>query len=227
MQQSVPSARSRPLILVLALLILLSLVLVTVVLVRIRSLNTPPTNAPSPTPAETTAPSPSTSTPPAAPPGPAGPPGQWHSTFADEFDGNSLDFIKWRPNRSGHDKADRPFNTDKEAAAFTPGNVSVQDGELVFTLKAEPTTVEGVHYPLTSGTVSSHGKYDLLDGQYVEARIWIPRGDGLWPAFWSFTEKSWPPGDGRCRVLRHRQAGQPSSQLPLPERAAVRSYSLR
>jgi beta-glucanase (GH16 family) len=193
MQRSVPSARPRRLILVLALLILVSLLAVTVVLFRVRSSNEPPPNPASPTSAETVAPSPAMSSSREAPPAPAGPPGQWRSTFADEFNGDSLDLTKWRPNRSGQDKADRPFNTDKEAAAFTPGNVSVRDGELVFTLKAEPTTVEGVQYPLTSGTVSTHGKYDLLDGQYVEARIWIPRGDGLWPAFWSFTEKSWPP----------------------------------
>ena len=193
MERSLQSMRPRVPILIVALLILLSLVVVTVVVVNSRSSNSQPSNTAAPTSASTVAPAPSTRSPAAASSGPAGPPGRWLSTFADEFDGDSLDLSKWRPNRSGEDKADRPFNTDKEAAAFTSGNVSVQNGELVFTLKAEPTIVEGIRYPLTSGAVSSHGKYDLLDGQYVEARIWIPQGDGLWPAFWSFTEKSWPP----------------------------------
>jgi beta-glucanase (GH16 family) len=34
---------------------------------------------------------------------------------------------------------------------------------------------------------------ELEDGDYVEARVWIPTGDGLWPAFWTLPDELWPP----------------------------------
>jgi beta-glucanase (GH16 family) len=129
----------------------------------------------------------------ATPVQPAGPPGSWTLGFADDFTGTQLDTTRWRPNRSGGSGADGPFNPSVEGAAFRSSNVSVQDGSLVFTVKAEPTTVAGRTYPLTSGTVSTEGRYALKDGDYVEARIFVPAGDGLWPAFWACTPNAWPP----------------------------------
>jgi len=129
----------------------------------------------------------------AAVPAPIGPSGSWTSTFSDDFNGTALDTTKWRPNRSGGNNVDGPFNPSSEGATFAPANVTVADGNLVFTIKAAPTRVGGKAYPLTSGTVSSDGRYALRDGEYVEARILIPQGDGLWPAFWAMTPNSWPP----------------------------------
>jgi beta-glucanase (GH16 family) len=126
-------------------------------------------------------------------PGPQGPPGEWRQTFGDEFEAASLDLTRWRSNRSGGGAIDKPFNEKDEAAAFTPDNVTVQAGALVFTLRSQPTDVNGRTYPLTSGTVSTQGTFDLRDGDYAEARVWVPKGDGLWPAFWAVTETSWPP----------------------------------
>jgi beta-glucanase (GH16 family) len=130
---------------------------------------------------------------PASPAGPWGPGGSWQQTFADEFDSSSLDRSKWRANRYGGDTIDKPFNEKDEAAAFNPRNVTLQDGQLVFTLAAQPNTVNGRRYPLTSGTVSTEGTFDLQEGDCVEARVYVPEGDGLWPAFWAMSEDSWPP----------------------------------
>jgi beta-glucanase (GH16 family) len=41
--------------------------------------------------------------------------------------------------------------------------------------------------------VSTQGRASLVDGDYVEARVRVPKGDGLWPAFWACTSDSWPP----------------------------------
>jgi beta-glucanase (GH16 family) len=142
--------------------------------------------------ASPTLPTPSTtSTPTSA--GPLGPAGKWQQVFSDEFDGSSLDRSKWRANRYGGDTVDKPFNEKDEAAAFDPQNVTVQDGLLVFTLAARPSTAGGRGYPLTSGTISTQGTFDLQDGDYAEARVYVPEGDGLWPAFWAVSEDSWPP----------------------------------
>lgn len=130
---------------------------------------------------------------PSLPAGPVRPAGRWKLVFDDEFDGDALDLTRWRPNRSGGANADKPFNVNSEAAAFSPQNVAVSDGALRLSVRDQPTEVGGRWYPLTSGTVSSHGTFALRDGDYVEARAKVPQGDGLWPAFWAVTEKSWPP----------------------------------
>lgn len=126
-------------------------------------------------------------------PTPAGPPGRWVLGFHDEFNGTSLDVSRWRPNRQGATSIDPPFNKDSEAAAFSPQNVTVSDGALRLSVSKQSREVQGRWYPMTSGTISSQGNYTLRDGDYVEARVKIPQGDGLWPAFWAVTETSWPP----------------------------------
>ncbi|HEY5785617.1 MAG TPA: family 16 glycosylhydrolase [Microlunatus sp.] len=126
-------------------------------------------------------------------PQPIGPPGTWLSIFHDEFGDDNLDLTAWRPNRFGGASVDGPFNPSIEGAAFDPANVSVGDGTLRLTVDDRATTVAGRPYALTSGTVSTQGKFSLRDGDYVEARIKVPRGDGLWPAFWACTDNAWPP----------------------------------
>lgn len=126
-------------------------------------------------------------------PQPVGPSGMWVGFFHDEFDAGRLDSRVWRPNRFGGGGVDGPFNPSSEAAAFDPANVSVLGGTLRLVVTAQPATIAGRQYPFRSGTISSQGTVRLRDGDYVEARIRVPRGEGLWPAFWACTENGWPP----------------------------------
>ncbi len=121
-----------------------------------------------------------------------GPPGTgWTMVFNDEFDGTTLDASKWSTCyqwaldygftycRAGND----------ELQWYQPDDVSIQNGQLH--LKAEKRVVQGANY--TSGMVDSHGKFNFLYG-YAEARFRVPKGKGLWPAFWMLPQdKSWPP----------------------------------
>jgi beta-glucanase (GH16 family) len=143
-------------------------------------------------------------------PGPLGPPGRWTSTFADDFDGSSLDGQLWRANRSGDDQVDGPFNPDLEGAAFSPANVAVRDGNLILSLASGSTDVDGRTYPFTSGTVSTQGHATLRDGDYVEARVWVPSGAGLWPAFWACTASTWPPEIDGFEFFNAAEQSQPS-----------------
>lgn len=119
--------------------------------------------------------------------------GAWTLAADDEFDGDALDTARWRPNRFGGSSADAPFQLDQEAAAYAPGQVSVTDGHLVLTAAPAPVEAGGRTWPWTSGTVSGEGGMTVRDGDLVEARILVPRGSGLWPAFWAVTSDTWPP----------------------------------
>ncbi len=125
--------------------------------------------------------------------GPQGPSGNWNQVFGDEFTGSSVNTASWRLNRSGGTGLDGGFNTDSEGAFFSPANVSTDNGQAVLTVRPETATVNGVRYTHSSGTISSEGRFALRDGDYVEARILVPSGDGLWPAFWTVPSNRWPP----------------------------------
>jgi hypothetical protein len=125
-----------------------------------------------------------------------GPPaslGPWTSVFDDEFDGDAIDRTKWRVNRYGGTDDDGAFNPEIEAAYYSPDNVSEENGAGVLEVRAEPALVEGKEYSYSSGVITTQGIFLAEDGDYVEARIWVPAGDGLWPAFWTVPDGHWPP----------------------------------
>lgn len=51
----------------------------------------------------------------------------------------------------------------------------------------------------TSGRIQTSGKFTQQYG-HVEARIQVPNGSGLWPAFWMLGGGNWP-GDGEIDVM--------------------------
>jgi beta-glucanase (GH16 family) len=129
---------------------------------------------------------------PARPTAHSGVPADWGQVFADDFDGTALDRSVWQPDRSG-EKAGVPFNTDIEDGWFSPDNVSVADGSLVFTIGDDDRTIHGLTYGYSSGMVQSNAAIPLTPSRYVEARIRFPRCDGCWPAFWLHPLDRWPP----------------------------------
>ena len=113
----------------------------------------------------------------------AGAPEGYKLVFSDEFEGDELDKKKWHTNYA---PKVHPPGTNEEKQIYRAENVSVRDGKLH--LKA---TKEGGKY--FSGMISSH---DLFSRRYgwFEARVKLPAGKGLWPAFWLLpTNKRWPP----------------------------------
>ena len=142
------------------------------------------------TPTQTPEPS-STATP--APPTPSPTLVNWNLTWSDEFDGldgSSVDPGKWHV-------SDTPAWKNGELEYYTPRlkNVYIENptgsnGMLV--LQALDEDYEAREY--TSGSIDSRGKFDQLYGRF-EARIKIPFGQGLWPAFWMLSSTGgWPLG---------------------------------
>lgn len=82
-------------------------------------------------------------------------------------------------------------NHEKEF--YQPQNASVSNGSLVITARKE--SVGGM--PYTSARMITSGKKSFQYGR-IEARIKVPKGQGLWPAFWMLGQNisdptfSWP-----------------------------------
>lgn len=118
----------------------------------------------------------------------AQPPG-WVLDWNDEFDGPTLDRSKWVPETGGNGWGNQEleFYTDR------PDNVRVDGGTLV--IEARREDYGGRHY--TSARIKTAGKVERTYGRY-EARIKIPRGQGIWPAFWLLGADVGKAGWPRC-----------------------------
>ncbi len=92
--------------------------------------------------------------------------------WSDEFDGTSLNLGSW--NIDERDKVD-----NNELEAYTKGNIYVSNGLLHMIAKKEHCGDKAY----TSGAMNSQGKKAFLYGRF-EARMKMPAGKGLWPAFW-------------------------------------------
>ena len=109
----------------------------------------------------------------------------WH----DEFDGETIDTSKWTfeigTGASGWGNNEREYYTSRKENAY------VKDG--VLHIRAQKEDYEGQKY--TSARMLTKGKFAFKYGT-VEARIALPTGKGIWPAFWmlgqNIDEVSWP-----------------------------------
>ncbi len=131
----------------------------------------------------------------------------WHLAWSDEFDGPALDSSTWTaelgdgsPQNPGWGNTEGEFYTDRSE------NLSiVQDGlSRVLRITARGERYGGRYY--TSARIKTQGKRSLRFG-LVEARIRLPAGRGLWPAFWmmgeSISSVGWP-ACGEIDILEMR-----------------------
>jgi beta-glucanase (GH16 family) len=110
-------------------------------------------------------------------------PSPWKLVWNDEFNGgngSAPDKAKWVIETGGNGFG----NNELEYYTNRVDNVQVQDGKLVITAKREGySDSEGVFRAFTSARIKTQGKFAQRYGRF-EARIQIPRGQGIWPAFW-------------------------------------------
>ncbi len=94
---------------------------------------------------------------------------------ADEFNGSELDPEKWNieVDNSGGGNEELQYYTDRDT------NVFVKDGLLTIRALKE----EYINRSYTSARINTRHKGDWCYGKY-EARIKLPEGQGIWPAFW-------------------------------------------
>ena len=111
----------------------------------------------------------------------------------DEFSGSALDAEKWNYQTGTHDvygdDTGAAFWGNNELQYYTEDAVTVQGGNLVVTATKE-NMPEGRGY--SSGRILTRDKASWTYG-YFEARMKLPTGDGMWPAFWMLPQ---PDGSG-------------------------------
>lgn len=102
--------------------------------------------------------------------------GRWELMWRDTFDAPSVDLEAWT-------EIERRDSYNGELQYYSPLNSYIQDGCLYLTAKRQDK--DGKEY--TSGMVQTLYKRSLLYGR-IEARIKLPEGKGLFPAFWLLSE---------------------------------------
>jgi beta-glucanase (GH16 family) len=104
-------------------------------------------------------------------------------SWSDEFsgpDGSSPDSSKWAYDIGGNGWG----NDELEYYTNRAQNVQLKDGNLVITAQKETYTgADGVTRNYTSARLKTQGLFSQAYGRF-EARIKIPAGQGIWPAFW-------------------------------------------
>ncbi|MBU1097601.1 MAG: glycosyl hydrolase family 16 [Ignavibacteriae bacterium HGW-Ignavibacteriae-2] len=131
--------------------------------------------------------------------------------WQDEFDGSKVDPLKWiyEVNGNGGGNNELQYYTDREENSF------VKDGALhIVALQEEFTGSDGKRY-YTSARMTTQETKSFMYGR-IEAKLKLPYGQGIWPAFWmlglNISEVGWPKcgeidimemiggGDGRDNV---------------------------
>jgi beta-glucanase (GH16 family) len=129
----------------------------------------------------------------------------WTLDWSDEFDGpagTAPDPGKWLIETGGNFP-----NNELEAYTARPSNVAHDgNGNLVITARAETYTgSDGITRNYTSARLNTSGRYEPTHGKF-EGRIRIPRGQGMWPAFWllgaNINTVGWP-GCGEIDIMEN------------------------
>ena len=99
----------------------------------------------------------------------------WH----DEFDAAVLDPGTWFFEEGDGSQYGIPGWGNNELQWYLPNNAQIENGNLVITVQNEASN--GRNY--TSARINTRDRFAFRYGR-IEARIRLPGGQGIWPAFW-------------------------------------------
>ncbi len=129
----------------------------------------------------------------------------WKMVWSDEFNGPSgapVDSSKWvlETGGNGWGNDELEYYTNRAQNSYQEG------GNLVIKILAEKYTgADAVSRNYTSARLKTQGKFSQAYGRF-EARIKIPRGQGIWPAFWMLgadIEKTPWPACGEIDIMEN------------------------
>ena len=123
----------------------------------------------------------------------------WEIVWQDEFDGPRLDLNNWTFDIGGNGWG----NAEWQAYTDEPENVRIEDGMLVIEAREDSTLPAG--RPYSSARIKTQGLHAWQYGR-IEARMKLPYGQGIWPAFWMLGENindvGWPTA-GEIDIMEH------------------------
>jgi beta-glucanase (GH16 family) len=142
----------------------------------------------------------------------APPADQAGALFADEFAGPALDRSKWNVIVTG-----RTVNNEQQAYVDSAETIAIVTGEaadgadngaLLIQPRHRPgfRTPDGRPFDFVSGRLESRGRFEFTYGT-AAARMKLPAGAGLWPAFWVLGAGRWPD-TGEMDIMEN--VGDPS-----------------
>jgi len=153
-------------------------------------------------------------------------------SWSDEFngaDGSTPDASKWTYDLGGGGWGNNELETYTNRAV----NAQIKGGNLVITAQKETFTgADGISRDYTSARLKTQGLFAQAYGRF-EARIKIPAGQGMWPAFWmlgnDIATNGWPKcGEidimeniGREPVIVHGSLHGPSSTAPTSDKTST------
>jgi beta-glucanase (GH16 family) len=116
---------------------------------------------------------------------------EWVPVWSDEFDGpagSGVDGAKWHPDSADGCHAGNCGwgNQEKQFYSSAAENLALDgQGRLVIVGRVASAGLSCYYGPCryTSAKITTRGKFNAQPGK-VEARIKVPSGQGLWPAFW-------------------------------------------
>lgn len=129
----------------------------------------------------------------------------WKLVWSDEFeqaDGTAPDSSKWVFDLGGG----KWGNNELEIYTDRRINSRIEGGKLVIEARKETLADErGKEWHYTSARLKTLGKASWTFGR-IEARIKLPKGQGIWPAFWmlgtNVTKAGWP-GCGEIDIMEN------------------------
>ena len=149
--------------------------------------------------------------------------------WSDEFssaNGSAPDATKWTYDLGGGGWG----NQELESYTSRTRNVQIQNGNLVITaLQENYTGTDGIARSYTSARLKTQNLFTQVYGRF-EARIKIPKGQGIWPAFWmlgnDISQNGWP-GCGEIDIMENigREPGMVHGSLHGPSSVAHTSDS--
>ena len=131
------------------------------------------------------------------------PSNQWVMVWADEFDGDDLNYNYWEKEENNYGGG----NNERQAYRTDPKYCFVKDGILNLAVYRDPhTTSDGKTQPYSSARIRTQRRGEWQYGRF-EVRAKMPNGQGIWPAVWMLPTDSkyggWAAG-GEIDIIESR-----------------------
>jgi len=126
--------------------------------------------------------------------------------FFDDFITDELDRSKWNIEITGQTVNDeqQAYIDSVETIYIDKGHHEHANGVLVIHPRYQQgyVTPQGDSFDFTSGRINTRGKLEFTYGS-VSARMRLPVGIGLWPAFWMLGSNEKWPGCGELDIMEY------------------------